>query len=201
MASLQITPADQTTPLRRQYLEIKRRYPHAILFFRLGDFYETFDEDARICARELEITLTTRPIGKSQRIPLAGVPHHAIDGHIARLIGRGYKVAVCDQIGEASGRTMIERRVTRVLTPGTLVEDGLLEGCSNNYLVTLITAEDGYGLAQLDVSTGEFMVTTVERNELMNALARLQPAEILTAGDAIPNLSEVCGSVTRLDAS
>src|SRR6266849_4977596 len=94
--------AEQLTPLRRQYLEIKRRYPHAILFFRLGDFYETFDEDARICARELEITLTTRPIGKGQRIPLAGVPHHAIDGHVARLIGRGYKVAVCDQIGEAS---------------------------------------------------------------------------------------------------
>jgi DNA mismatch repair protein MutS len=193
--------AEQMTPLRRQYLEIKRRYPHAILFFRLGDFYETFDEDARICARELEITLTTRPIGKGQRIPLAGVPHHAIDGHVARLIGRGYKVAVCDQIGEASGRKMIERQVTRVLTPGTLVEENLLDGRSNNYLVAVIAMEGGYGLAYLDVSTGAFATTAVQPDGLMAELQRLRPAEILTGGEAVPDLAEVCGSVTRVDAA
>ncbi|HTE86709.1 MAG TPA: DNA mismatch repair protein MutS [Dehalococcoidia bacterium] len=201
MASLQIAQNDQSTPLRRQYLEIKRRYPHAILFFRLGDFYETFDEDARTCARELEITLTTRPIGKSQRIPLAGVPHHAIDAHIARLIARGYKVAVCDQIGEASGRKMIERQVTRVLTPGTLVEDGLLNARSNNYLVALIAIEGSYGLAQLDVSTGEFAVTGLQPDEIMSALQRLRPAELLAGGDGLPDLADLCGSITRLDGS
>ena len=200
MANLQIA-ADQSTPLRRQYLEIKRRYPHAILFFRLGDFYETFDDDARTCARELDITLTTRPIGKNQRIPLAGVPHHAIDGHIARLLGRGYKVAICDQIGEASGRKMIERQVTRVLTPGTIVEDNLLNASSNNYLVALVSADGGYGLAQLDISTGEFAVTTLAADELIGALLRLRPAEILVAADGIPDLSEICDSVTRLDGS
>jgi DNA mismatch repair protein MutS len=124
MTDLQMHEQPESTPLRRQYLDVKRRYPHAILFFRLGDFYETFDDDARTCARELDITLTARPIGKNRRIPLAGVPHHAIDGHIARLLSRGYKVAVCDQVGEASGRKMIERQVTRVLTPGTLIDDG-----------------------------------------------------------------------------
>src|SRR5579875_118130 len=132
MANTQI---DHATPLRRQYLEVKRRYPHAILFFRLGDFYETFDVDAKVVARELEITLTSRPVGRNQRIPLAGVPHQAIDAHIARLIARGYKVAVCDQVGEPNGRKMIERQVTRVLTPGTLVEESLLDGRQNNYLV------------------------------------------------------------------
>src|SRR5690348_12979451 len=144
------TAVDSTTPLRRQYLEIKRRHPNAILFFRLGDFYETFDDDARTCARELEITLTTRPVGKHERVPLAGVPHHAIDGHIAKLIGGGYKVAICDQVGAASGRKMIERQVTRVLTPGTLVEEGLLDGRSNNYLVALIAVEGTCGLARID---------------------------------------------------
>jgi DNA mismatch repair protein MutS len=201
MANLQISPADQSTPLRRQYLEIKRRYPHAILFFRLGDFYETFDDDARTCARELDITLTTRPIGKSQRIPLAGVPHHAIDGHIARLLGRGYKVAICDQIGEASGRKMIDRQVTRVLTPGTVVEEGLLNANRNNYLVAVMGVEGGYGLAQLDVSTGEFAVTGLAVDELLGALLRLRPAELLVGGDGLPDLCEVCDSVTPIDGA
>ncbi len=87
-----------TTPLRRQYLEIKRRYPHAIVFFRLGDFYETFDQDAETAARELEITLTSRPVGKDQRVPLAGIPHHALDSYLAKLIAKGYKVAICEQM-------------------------------------------------------------------------------------------------------
>ncbi len=198
MANSQI---DHTTPLRRQYLEVKRRYPHAILFFRLGDFYETFDEDARVAARELEITLTSRPIGRNQRVPLAGVPHHAIDAHVARLIARGYKVAICDQIGEPSGHKMIERQVTRVLTPGTLVEESLLDGRRNNYLVAVAAGEGCYGVAHLDVSTGEFGVSQTATAELRNELQRLRPAELLVAGDAPPELAEVCDSVTTLDSS
>ncbi len=116
-----------TTPLRRQYLDIKRRYPHAILFFRLGDFYETFDGDAETVSRELEIVLTSRPVGK-ERVPLAGIPHHALDSYLARLIAKGYKVAICEQMEEpGKGKKLVERQVVRVVTPGTLVEENLLE--------------------------------------------------------------------------
>jgi DNA mismatch repair protein MutS len=198
MATIQV---DRSTPMRRQYLEVKRRYPHAILFFRLGDFYETFDEDAHICARELEITLTSRPVGRNQRIPLAGVPHHAIDAHIAKLIGRGYKVAVCDQIGEANGRKMIERQVTRVLTPGTLVEESLLDGRRNNYLVALIAGEGGHGISYLDVSTGDFAVTLLPPEDSRNELMRLRPAEVLAGGGDLPELADICGSTTTLDGA
>jgi len=127
-----------STPLRRQYLEIKRRYPHAILFFRLGDFYETFDQDAETAARELDIVLTSRPVGKNQRVPLAGIPHHALDSYLAKLIAKGYKVAICEQMEEAGqGKQLVERQVVRVVTPGTLVEDNLLQRGTNNYLAAL----------------------------------------------------------------
>ena len=117
-----------TTPLRRQYLDIKRRYPHAILFFRLGDFYETFDADAEVVARELDIVLTSRPVSKGERVPLAGIPHHALDSYLAKLIARGYKVALCDQVGDpAVSKGLVERRVTRVVTPGTVIEGNLLD--------------------------------------------------------------------------
>src|SRR5207248_8078806 len=112
-----------------------------------------------------------------------------------------YKVAVCDQIGEATGGKMIERQVTRVLTPGTLVEENLLDGRSNNYLVALVTAEGGCGLAHLDVSTGEFGVTALRPEDLRNELLRLRPAEMLVAGDGMPDLADICSSVTPLDGS
>src|SRR5690348_13356725 len=109
-----------TTPIRQQYLAIKRQYPDVLLFFRLGDFYETFEEDAKIAARVLDITLTSREMGRGQKLPLAGVPYHAAEGYIARLVAAGYKVAVCEQIGQPQGRDLVERRVTRVVTPGTV---------------------------------------------------------------------------------
>jgi DNA mismatch repair protein MutS len=201
MAGLQKRVEADTTPMRRQYLDVKRRYPHAILFFRLGDFYETFDDDARVCARELDITLTTRPIGKSGRIPLAGVPHHAIDGYVARLIARGHKVAICDQIGEASARRMVERQVTRVLTPGTLIDDGLLDARVNNYLAAVIGDAGSVGLARLDASTGDFAVTVLNPDQLIPALERLRPAELIACGDGLADLAAVCDSVTALDAA
>ena len=146
-----------TTPLRRQYLEIKARYPHAILFFRMGDFYETFDEDAELVARELEITLTSRPVSKGERVPLAGVPHHALDSYLARLIAKGYKVAVCEQTTvPTKGKAIVDRSVVRVVTPGTLVEDNLLTPAANNYLAALVVDGETAGLAWADVSTGEF---------------------------------------------
>ena len=127
-----------TTPIRRQYLDIKRRYPHAVVLFRLGDFYETFDEDAKLCARELEITLTSKPMGKNLRVPLAGIPYHALDTYLARLVAKGYKVAICEQMSDpATSKGLVERQVVRVVTPGTVVEEHLLDERSNNYLVAL----------------------------------------------------------------
>ncbi|MFH2102708.1 MAG: DNA mismatch repair protein MutS [Chloroflexota bacterium] len=174
--------APETTPIRKQYLEIKRQYPNAILFFRLGDFYETFDEDAEITARELDIVLTSRPIGKGIRSPLAGIPYHAVENYLARLVEKGYHVAICEQIGDAPTKGIFHREVVRVVTPGTIVEPTLLPGHSNNYLAAVITDGDRTGLAYTDITTGEFAVTeiiTPDIHFIRAELARLSPAEIL----------------------
>src|SRR4030067_51733 len=114
---------DTVTPIRQQYLRIKRKYPNAIVLFRLGDFYETFDEDARIVPRELEIVLTSREMGKGNRVPMAGIPYHALDNYLARLVNHGHKVAICEQMTKPGAtRGIVEREVTRVVTPGTVVE-------------------------------------------------------------------------------
>jgi DNA mismatch repair protein MutS len=168
-----------TTPLRRQYLDIKRRYPHAILFFRLGDFYETFDEDAETVARELEITLTSRPVGKNQRVPLAGIPHHSLDSHLGKLIARGYKVAICEQMEPPRGGNLVDRQVVRVVTPGTLVEENLLAGAANNFLAAYLPEDGQAGLAHVDVSTGEFGCLQAETAEAALEIERLAPAELL----------------------
>ena len=149
---------DGITPLRQQYLRIKRKYPQAIVFFRLGDFYETFDEDARIASRELDIVLTAREMGKGNKVPLAGIPYHALDNYLARLINRGYKVAICEQMtkpGDTKG--LVKREVVRLVTPGTVVEPGLLDSKSNNYLVSLAVGEGGVGLAFVDITTSELI--------------------------------------------
>ena len=116
----------EVTPLRQQYLDIKQKYRDCIVMFRLGDFYEMFDEDAETAARELDLVLTGRNASKSERVPMAGVPYHAVEGYIARLIEKGYHVAVCEQITEPNGRGLVEREVTRVITPGTIIEPELL---------------------------------------------------------------------------
>ena len=126
------------TPLRRQYLELKKRFPDAILMFRLGDFYETFDDDAILVSSELNIVLTGREAGKGKRIPMAGVPYHSLETHLAKLIRSGHKVAVCEQLSEPSaGSALVERDVVRVVTPGTVVEPNLLDERANNYLASV----------------------------------------------------------------
>jgi DNA mismatch repair protein MutS len=168
------------TPIRRQYLEVKRRFPHAIVFFRLGDFYETFDDDARLCARELDLVLTSRPLGKHVRVPMAGIPFHAVNTYLARLLARGYRVAICDQVGEpAKGAGLVERRVTRVVTPGTVLSDDLLRGAGANYLAAWVPGEGACGLAWADVSTGEFVTAQLDPDAAAAELARLRPAELL----------------------
>ena len=124
------------TPLRRQYLRIKRQYPDVILLFRLGDFYETFDDDARLISRELEIALTSREMGRGQHIPLAGIPYHALEPYLAKLIRKGHRVAICEQTSDpATSKGLVERAVVRVVTPGTVIEDSLLEKGVNNFLL------------------------------------------------------------------
>jgi len=180
---------DGLTPIRRQYLDVKRRYPHAIVFFRLGDFYETFDDDAELCARELDITLTSKPMGKGLRVPLAGIPYHAVDGYVAKLIAKGYKVALCEQMSDpATTKGLVERKVVRVITPGTLVEGNLLDERANNYLACLAPARRGRaddawaagaGFAYVDISTGEFVAGALDGERAAGELARVRPAEVL----------------------
>ncbi len=175
--------AEDITPIRKQYLAIKRQYPNAILFFRLGDFYETFDQDAEIAARELDIVLTSRPVGKGVRVPLAGIPHHAVENYLARLIERGFHVAICEQVGDQPSKGIFPREVVRVVTPGTLIESGLLPSDANNYLVCVQIQDNHAGVAYVDISTGEFAATELTSEDILIAvraeLSRLHPAEIL----------------------
>jgi len=173
-------PAETVTPSRQQYLDVKAQYPDAIVFFRLGDFYETFDDDAAVVARELDLILTSRTQGKSGRIPMAGVPHHSVENYIARLIAKGYKVALCEQMSTDLINGVMPREVTRVFTAGTVVEPGMLEAGRNNYLAAAVFDDGRAGLAYADITTGEFATAHLSgRNELMEELARLAPVELL----------------------
>ena len=137
------------TPIRRQYLKIKGDHPDAILFFRMGDFYETFDDDAVLAAKELEITLTSRSMGKGLRVPLAGVPVHSLDNYLSRLIKKGHKVAICEQISDpATSKGLVDRDVVRVVTPGTVLESALLDKNTNNYRMAAVGDPDGVTLVQ-----------------------------------------------------
>jgi DNA mismatch repair protein MutS len=188
-----------STPLRRQYLEIKRRYPGMILLFQIGDFYETFDEDAQTLARELGVVLTRKWFGKGNAHPLAGVPVRSLDSHLARLIQRGYKVAVCDQT-TPPGKGLVDREVTRIITPGTIIEPGLLERRANNYLAAFIIDDRAAGVAYADISTGEFRMTELSREQAISELERIAPAELLAPLDIeLPTLE--IRSITRLEPS
>jgi DNA mismatch repair protein MutS len=174
-----------TTPMRQQYLDIKARHPDCILLFRLGDFYETFDDDAKIVARVCDVVLTSKPIGENIRVPLAGVPYHAVDVYLARLVEAGYKVAVADQMTEP-GRGLIEREVTRIVSKGTIVELGMLDAKRNNYLLAVaFDARGNAGLAYCDITTGEFAATQIEgpranvEQRVGEELSRLQPSELI----------------------
>jgi len=154
--------SDPSTPLMQQYQSIKSRYPHALLLFRLGDFYELFYEDAILASKELQITLTSRNREKGQPIPMCGVPYHAADGYIARLIRAGFKIAICDQMEPPGpGKKIVRREVVRVITPGTAMEGAVLDSRENNFLASVAQHPSGspIGVAFVDLSTGEFQTT------------------------------------------
>ncbi|MGB8646830.1 MAG: DNA mismatch repair protein MutS [Anaerolineae bacterium] len=168
-----------TTPVRQQYLRIKKQFPDVIVLFRLGDFYETFDDDAKIVSEVCNIVLTGRDMGLGQRVPLAGVPYHAVETYMARLIAAGHKVAIVEQMTEESVKGLMNREVTRVVTPGTVVEPALLQDKANNYLVAVCVEEARAAIAFADITTGEFAVTELDTREVRNELDRLHPAEVL----------------------
>ena len=178
---------NELTPMKRQYNAIKEQNKDCVLFFRLGDFYEMFDEDARLAAKELDLTLTTRDRNKSQedQTPMCGVPYHSVDAYIARLVAKGYKVALCDQTEDpATAKGLVSREVTRIVTPGTVTEGCMLDESRNNYMACLYGQDGKYGLAFCDVSTGAFYATVCASDAAaVSELGRFSPAEVIRAGE------------------
>ena len=179
--------SQELTPMRKQYNEIKQRNQDCILFFRLGDFYEMFDEDARLAAKELDLTLTTRDRGKpkQEQTPMCGVPFHSVDSYIARLVQKGYKVAICDQMEDpATAKGIVQRDVTRIVTPGTVTESCMLDESRNNYFACIYGEDGRFGLAFCDVSTGAFFATVCpDAPSAASELGRFSPSEVIRSGD------------------
>ena len=184
----------ELTPMMRQYFEIKEQHPDCILFFRLGDFYEMFSEDARLASKELDLTLTTRDRGKDkeEQTPMCGVPYHSAEAYIARLVQRGYKVAICEQMEDpALAKGLVKRDITRIVTPGTVVESSMLQEDRNNYFACVFGENGSYGISFCDVSTGAFYATRADGEQAMDRviaeLGRFAPSEVLRGGEASHN--------------
>ena len=175
-----------TTPMMRQYLKMKELHPDCILFFRLGDFYEMFQEDAKLVSKELDLTLTSRDRGRpeAERTPMCGVPYHSADAYIARLIAKGYKIAICEQMEDpAAAKGLVDRDIIRIVTPGTVISSTMLDEGRNNFLCALFGEEAGVGLAFCDLSTGELWTSSYAgaglEEHLRNELGRFSPREAL----------------------
>ena len=172
------------TPMMLQYLEMKEKYKDCILFFRLGDFYEMFFEDAKIASKELEITLTGKDCGQEERAPMCGIPFHAADNYVAKLISKGYKVAICEQVEDpALAKGLVKRDVVKIVTPGTITDSSMLDEKKNNYLVSIFEDLNAIGVSAVDLSTGEFKTATIKdgnyKLKLIDELAKLAPSEII----------------------
>ena len=182
-------PNNELTPMQRQYAEIKERNQDCILFFRLGDFYEMFNEDAKIASKELDLTLTTRDRSKpkEEQTPMCGVPHHSVDSYIARLVQKGYKVAICEQMTDpATTKGLVERDITRIVTPGTVTESCMLDESRNNYIACIYGEGGKFGLAFCDVSTGAFFATVcADEAAAASELGRFSPSEVIRGGSGV----------------
>ena len=192
--------------MMQQYFEIKNQYKDYLLFYRLGDFYEMFFDDAILASRELELTLTGRDCGEEQRAPMCGVPFHSAEGYIGKLIEKGYKVAICEQTEDpALAKGLVKREVIRVITPGTIIETNLLNEGQNNYICAVYMGENEYGLCYADISTAQVYATSCKSTdiitELKNALGSISPREIILNLGA-SKLSDIAEFITdRLSAS
>ena len=188
-----------TTPARKQYLKIKSDHKDEILLFRMGDFYETFDEDARIISRELEIALTSREMGKGHKVPLAGIPYHALESYLTRLINRGFRVAICEQTSDpASSKGIVDREVVRIVTPGTVVEDSLLQQRANSFLMSIVIRGDEAGISVVDITTSDFLTTQLDSDRIESEITRLSPKEILLGSEWSDRITPSSNSVTTL---
>ena len=185
------------TPMMQQYFEIKDKYREYILMYRLGDFYEMFFDDAKVASAELELTLTGRDCGEAERAPMCGVPYHAVENYIGKLVGKGYKVAICEQLEDPAGaKGIVKRDVIRMITPGTLTESSLLDEKKNNYIAALYVDTEAIGAAFADISTGHISVTSFEGDhrmqKLIGELGAYMPREVLLNVSAaeIPEAAE-----------
>ena len=177
----------ELSPMMRQYFELKERCKDSILFFRLGDFYEMFFDDAILVSKELELTLTGRDCGLEKRAPMCGVPYHSCESYIARLVDKGYKIAICDQLSDPSAKGLVKRDITRVITPGTVIEETMLDESKNNYICSLNICEHSFGICFCDVSTGDLSATSlfgadIDR-KVINELSKFNPREIIVSGN------------------
>jgi len=187
------------SPMMSHYMSLKQgEYQNEILFYRLGDFYEMFFEDAIICSRELELTLTGKDCGMEERAPMCGIPYHAADTYIARLVEKGYRVAICEQVSDPkqAGRNLVERQVVKVITAGTALEDEVLEPNKNNYLLCISATKsvDGFGVAWADISTGSLEMCEVSGKNAIKLLddiiVRVKPSEIITTREIKDKIEE-----------
>jgi DNA mismatch repair protein MutS len=183
-----IEETKKQTPMMERYLEVKRQNPGTLLLFRMGDFYELFHDDAQLASRVLGLTLTSRDKGSPNPVPMAGFPYHALENYLQKLIHAGLRVSICDQVEDPKlAKGLVRREVTRIVTPGTLVDEGLLDPRRNNFLASVFPEKSGIGLAWLELSTGRFIAAHVEPQNLADELARIQPAECLVPDQALPD--------------
>ena len=191
----------QLTPMMQQYMEIKNRHKDKIVFFRLGDFYEMFFDDALTASRVLDITLTGRDCGLKERAPMCGIPYHAADSYIAKLIENNYKVAICEQMEDpALTKNIVKRDVVKIITPGTVTSSIMLDENSNNYLMSIVTSNNYIGISYIDLSTGEYFCTFADKSQkkLINAeINRINPKEVVV--NNIENGYEYLENITELD--
>ena len=169
------------TPMMQKYMETKEEYKDCILFYRLGDFYEMFFEDAKICSKELELTLTGKSCGLEERAPMCGVPFHAVDTYLNKLVSRGYKVAICEQVEDPKqAKGLVKRAVVRIATPGTNLNTQSLDETKNNYLMCIVYTTNAYGVSYVEVTTGEYYVTEFDREKkLLHEIFKTAPSEII----------------------
>lgn len=169
------------SPMMAHYMETKKQYPDCILFYRLGDFYEMFFEDAQTASKELEITLTGKECGLEERAPMCGVPFHAVDVYLNKLVQKGYKVAIAEQMEDPKqAKGLVKREVIRVVTPGTITSAQALDETKNNYLMGIVYLDDSFGIATADISTGDFLVTEVSgERSLFDEINKFAPSEII----------------------
>jgi len=185
------------TPMMRQYMDAKSKAPGALLFFRMGDFYELFFDDAKVAAKALGLTLTSR--SKEQNVPMAGVPVRAVDGYLRRLVSQGFRVAICEQMEDpAQAKGIVDRDLVRIVTPGTLTEESVLDEKSHNYLLAVVLTPRRAGLAWAELSTGRFLVEDVPRGDVLDAVARIRPAEVILPAAALEGEDAFVAALARV---